>query len=250
MKRALTLSLLLLALAAAGAGCAHRRTGRESLPAVQYRDNADALRILRERAAAVKTVQSRGTITFIRPDGASVRMDLAMVSQPPDHLRLRAWKLGRAIFDLTLTTEGLWLLSPEDASLRDRVQKANVGAAEIARNWSMLSGEFFDRSDLKIERQSNDLVLTAQHDHELTLRCHVDARAVVPWLYLLQDAGNKTRFSLNLDDYRMLGGLPYPHRIQADSEGGRIIVQLEEVELNEELAPAAFKPPRRAEKLP
>ena len=45
MKRAFTLLLLLLALSAAGAGCAHRRTGRESLPAVQYRDNADALRI-------------------------------------------------------------------------------------------------------------------------------------------------------------------------------------------------------------
>jgi len=250
MTRALMLLLLLALAAATGAGCAHRRTGRESLPAVPYRDTADALRILRERAAAVKTVQSRGTITFIRPDGASVRMDLAMVSQPPDHLRLRAWKLGRAIFDLTLTPEGFWLLSPEDPSLRDKVQKANVGAAEIARNWSMLSGEFFNRADLKVERQSNDLILIAPHDRDLTLRCHVDARALVPWLYLLQDAGNKTRFSLNLDDYRMLGDLPYPHRIQADSEGGRIIVQLEEVELNEELAPAAFKPPRRAEKLP
>jgi len=198
----------------------------------------------------VTTVSSRGAITFVRPDGASVRMDLAMVSQPPDHLRLRAWKLGRAIFDLTLTPDGLWLLAPEDPSLRQKVEKANVGAAEIARNWSMLSGEFFNRADLKIERQPKDLLLTAPHQHDLTLRCFVDARALVPWLYLLQDPHNKTRFSLNLNDYRMIGEIAYPHRIQADSESGRIIVQLAEVELNEELAPAAFKPPRRAEKLP
>ena len=247
MRRVATL-LLLLAFAATG--CAHRPTGRESLPTVQYSDTADAMRILRERAAAVKTVSSDGTITFIRPDGASVRMDLAMVSQPPDHLRLRAWKLGRAIFDLTMTPQGLWLLAPDDPSLRQKVEKANVGAAEIARNWSMLSGEFFDRSDVKVERKSKDLLLTAPHEHDLTLRCDIDARALVPWLYLLQDAHGKTHFSLNLDDYRMIGGTPYPHRIQADSESGRIVVQLQEVELNQDLAPAAFKPPRRAEKLP
>jgi hypothetical protein len=247
MKRPVTLLLLL---AIGTAGCAHKPTGREALPTVHYGDDADALRILRERAAAIKTVSSRGTITFIRPDGASVRMDLAMVTQPPDHLRLRAWKLGRAIFDLTLTPDGLWLLAPEDPSLRQKVEKANVGAAEIARNWSMLSGDFFNRNDLKIEHQPKDLLIAVLHDHGLTLRCHVDARALVPWLYLLQDPHDTTRFSLNLDDYRMIGDIPYPHRIQADSESGGIIVQLAEVELNEDLAPAAFRPPRRAEKLP
>ena len=240
----------LLLLAIVIGGCAHRRTGREALPTVQYSDNADALRILRERAAAVRTVSSRGTITFVRADGESVRMDLAMVSQPPDRLRLRAWKLGRAIFDLTLTPDGLWLMSPEDPSLRQKVENANVGAAEIARNWSMLSGEFFNRSGLEIERTAKDLVLTAPHDKGLHLSCYVDSRALVPWLYLLQDDGDRTRFSLNLDDFRMVGQLPYPHRVQAESESGRIVVQLEEVELNEDLAPAAFKPPRRAEKLP
>jgi len=244
---------LLLLLALAVPGCAHRRTGRESLPSVTYRDNPDAIRLLRDQAAAVKTVESRGTITFTRPDGESVRMDLAMVSQPPDHLRLRAWKLGRAIFDLALTPDGLWLLAPEDPSLRQKVQKANVGAAEIARNWSMLSGEFFDRGDLKIERTSNDLLLTAAHDNSLTLRCYVDARALVPWRYLLDDDRGRTRFSLDLDDFRLIGDsdpIAYPCRIQASSESGRITVQLEEVVLNEDLAPAAFVPPRRAEKLP
>ena len=249
MRRATPL-LLLVALTAA-AGCAHRRTGRESLPAVQYRDSREALGILRERAAAVKTVQSRGTITFTRwSDEQSVRMDLAMVSQPPDRLRLRAWKLGRAIFDLTLTPAGLWVMAPEDPSLRQKVQNANVGAAEIARNWSMLSGAFFDRSDLEIQRTDKDLVLRAPHGDGLKLSCYVDARALVPWLYLLQDDRNRNRFTLNLDDFRMIAQVPYPHRIQAESDAGRIVVQLEEVELNEELAPAAFTPPRRAEKLP
>jgi hypothetical protein len=245
------LAPLLLLLAIVVGGCAQRRTGRESLPTVQYGDNAEALRILRERAAAVKTMSGRGTITFTRwEDDASVRMDLAIVSQPPDRLRLRAWKLGRAVFDLTLRPEGLWLVAPDDASLKQKVQKANVGAAEIARNWSMLSGAFFGCDDLKMERLQKGLLISAPHDEQLLLRCYVDPRALVPWLYLLQDQNNRVRFGLGLNDYRMVDGIPYPHRLGADSDSGRIVVQLEEVELNEELAPAAFKPPRRAEKLP
>jgi len=39
MKPALKLLSLAIALTA---GCAHKPTGRESLPAVQYRDDADA----------------------------------------------------------------------------------------------------------------------------------------------------------------------------------------------------------------
>jgi hypothetical protein len=241
----------LLLIAWTVAGCTHRPTGRESLPAVSYRDSADALRVLGERTAAVKTVSSRGTITFARwEDEQSVRMDLAMVCQPPDRLRLRAWKLGRAIFDLTLTPEGLWLMAPDDPSLRQKVQHANVGATEIARNWSMLSGALFRRDDLASQRLHDSLLFSAPHDRGLTIRCYVDPRALVPWLYMLQDESGRVRFTLNLDDYRVIDGHPYPCRLQAESDSGRIVVQLAEVELNGELAPAAFVPPRRAEKLP
>ena len=246
MRRAAWLVLLV---GAAVAGCAHRATSRDALPAASYQNDAEAFQILRQRAAAVKTVSARGTIIFVRPDGESVRMDLAMASQPPDHLRLRAWKFGRAIFDLTLTPEGLWLVAPDDPSLRQKVEKANLGAADIARNWAMLSGRVFELPYTGIYRSGDELSLSSPHNG-LMLHCYIDGRVLVPWRYQLKDSHGKTQFSLDLDDYRMIGDLPYAHRLEARSRAGRVVVQLEDVELNTELAPGAFKPPRRAEKLP
>src|SRR5437773_772620 len=91
------------------AGCATR----EKLPPVSFRDERQALDILIRRADTVKTVSSQGLITLQRPDGESVRLDLAMVragGAGGDRLRLRAWKLGRAVFDLTMNGEDVWLL--------------------------------------------------------------------------------------------------------------------------------------------
>jgi len=230
----------------ASAGCAKPRP---PLPAVRWgNDVAAAQRILIERAQSVQTVSATGLLTLTRPDGESVRFDAAMVTAPPDRLRLRAWKIGRAIFDLTLTPDGLWLLSPRDDSLRDKVKQAGVGAGELAKQWALLSGAFFEREDLVAAIRGGDLILSAPQD-ELTIRAVIDRRTLVPRRYVLSDARGRTRFSLRLDDYRMIGDTPYPHRALAESESGRILIQLDEVELNTELALAAFTPPRRAEKI-
>jgi outer membrane lipoprotein-sorting protein len=229
----------------AGAGCAK---SRPALPAVEWDGTGDAVRILADRAKSVRTVSATGLLTLTRPDGESIRFDAALVTAPPDRLRLRAWKIGRAVFDLTLTPDGLWLLSPQDPSLRDKVKSAGVGAGEIARQWSLLSGEFFQRDDLAHAIDANDLVLTAK-DAGPIIRCYVDKRTLVPRRYVLQDAGGRSRFTLKLGDYRMIGDTPYPHDVWAKSESGAIRVRLAEVELNTQLAPAAFQPPRRAEKI-
>jgi hypothetical protein len=187
---------------------------------------------------------------LLRPDGESVRFDAAVVATPPHRLRLRAWKLGRAVFDLTLTPDGVWLLAPEDPSLREKVRRAGRGTAELARNWSLLSGAFFDGEDLSVERLPRDLLLTAPHGDGMNLLCYVDPHSLVPWLYVLEDAQHKQQFTLNLDEYAMFDGVPYPRRLQAESVEGRIFVRLSDVEINGELADGAFVPPKRAEKLP
>jgi hypothetical protein len=178
-----------------------------------------------------------------------MRFDAAIVAAPPDRLRLRAWKLGRAVFDMTLTPDGVWLLTPDDPSIREKVRSASHGTGEFARQWSLLSGAFFDRQDLVITRLPRDLLFTAPQG-DLLLRCDVDPRTLVPCLYTLQDQQGKVHFTLNLDSYALINSIPTARRLQAESAQGRIVVQLDEIELNGELAPAAFVPPRRAEKLP
>ena len=65
----------------------------------------------------------------------------------------------------------------------------------------------------------------------------------------MKDPAGKARFTLRLSDYQMLDGIPYPFRYDATSESGKIRIDLREVELNTDLAPAAFTPPKRAEKV-
>ena len=238
--------LLLAVVFIAAAGCAKPRP---ALPHVKWNSTDDARRILAGRARSVRTVSATGLLTLTRPDGESVRLDAALVSAPPDRLRLRAWKLGRAVLDLTLTPDGLWLLSPEDRSLRDKVKSAGVGAGEVARQWSLLSGAFFERGDLDADLLERYLVFQTPPSAVPILHCYVDQRSLVPERYTLSDAQQHTRFTLELDEYRLIGDVPYPHRLRAQSGQGRIVLQFAEVELNTDLAPAAFDPPRRAEKI-
>ena len=246
MRQATRLALLASVLLGLASGCAKPRP---PIPVVNWDgDVARARRILVERAASVRTVSATGLLTLTRPDGESVRFDAALVTEPPDRVRLRAWKIGRAVFDLTLTPEGLWLLAPRDESLHEKAKKAGVGAGEVAKQWSLLSGAFFEREDLVASLSGSSLILTGPQD-QLTIRAYIDRRTLVPRRYVLHDDRGRERFSLRLDDYRTIGDTPYPYRALAESESGRILIQLDEVELNTQLAPGAFKPPRRAEKI-
>jgi outer membrane lipoprotein-sorting protein len=229
------------------AGCA-APPPRENLPAVQWSTDAEALHILRDRADAVKTVTATGDITLSRRSGDSVRLDLAMVAQNPGHLRLRAWKLGRAVFDLTLTPEGLWLLTPDDPSLKQKARSGGLDAAQLARSWATFSGALFDRADLTLHRGDRALEVTAPSD-DATIFCHVDNRTLTPRQYEVKDPSGVTRFTLRLSGYRTVDGIPYATRYDATSDSGTIRIDLRDVELNTDLAPAAFTPPRRAEKV-
>jgi hypothetical protein len=240
MSRAAPLLLLGLLLA----GCATRRGG-EALPAVQWRDHDEARRILVERARAVRTVTAEGLITLVRPDGESVRFDLAMVRDRDRGVRMRAWKLGRAVFDLTMTPDGVWMLTPDDPSLKQKVRTAGVSARQLLDAWEMFNGEFFttdgdfrDRADALRYSTSNAF-------------CDIDRRTLTPRRYGLVDDRGEPRFNLELSDYREIASIPFAHRYTATSrEEGEIRIALRDVELNSELAPDAFRPPRRAEKLP
>ena len=228
------------------AGC----TSHTSLPAVPYRDDRDALRILSERADAVKTVSSQGTITLTRPDGESVRLDVAMVRAGRDKVRLRAWKLGRAVFDLTMNGDDVWLLTPEDAALKSKAHSAGLSARKLAENINLLNGDLFRRSDAIVTPAGDLLRITAPQDGNV-IRCDVERRTLVPLRYVLTDAPGVTRFALDLSDYRLpASDLPFPFRMKATSDQGTIDVALRELETNGELAEGAFVPPQRAEKLP
>jgi len=250
MKPGIRFILPLLLVGATATGCATARRPVENLPTFGDVDHATALRLLDERARAVKSLSARSALTLTRPDGQAVRLDGAVVMAPPDRLRLRAWKFNQAVFDLTLTPDGLWVVAPDDPSRRQKVLPASLSAAQLGREWALLSGSFFGETGLAVRDERGSLAVSRKLDDGRTVVCDVDRRTLTPRRYRMFDPAGRARFTLALSDYGVFNGIAWPTRLDARSDEGRIGVKLSDVELNGELAPNAFRPPRRAEKQP
>ena len=80
--------------------------------------------------------------------------------------------------------------------------------------------------------------------------CDVQRATLTPRRYSVFDSDGVVRFTLTLDRYAMIGDIPWPVHLTAKSEGGVIAIELKGPELNGDLAPNAFVPPRKAEKIP
>jgi hypothetical protein len=232
-------------------GCA---TPRPNIPSYPPLDPPDTLRILAERSEHIRALSAEALVTLARDDGQTIRLDSALVMQPPDHLRLRAWKFGRAVFDLTVTPDGAWLIAPDDEQQREQIRRAAASTTQFARQWSMLMGAFFGEPDLQVVHIDSRLmrVQLPPRPGQPTIVCEIDRPTLTPRQYLmLDDRGDaRFRFRMLLDRYDLVDGIPFPRRVRAISDQGRIAIDMRSVELNGELAPAAFRPPRRAEKLP
>jgi len=226
-------------------GCAPR----EHLPAYQWVNGPTALRDLAARAQAVHSASAQCQITLTRSNGQSVRLDGAVVMQPPDRVRLRAWKLGQAVFDLTINRDGVWMVLPDDPQAKQRVIPAGANAAEMARTWALFSGEFFSASDAKMIDKGGLRIVVERWIEGKKIDCEVERATLTPRLYVLSDSSGVKRFTLNEGEYQVIGGVPWPTRLVARSDSGTIDLKLQDVELNGELPPAAFVPPRRAQKM-
>jgi len=223
----------------------------EAIPSYPLTDAADSLRRVAENAGRVKSLSGEGLITLTRANGESVRLDAAVAMRPPERARIRAWKFGRAVFDLTVTPEGVWIVSPEDSNRREQIRSAGVSAGQLARTWAVLSGGFFEERGLKTQLSDERMLVRRDASAgQPAVVCEVDRRTLTPRKYSMLDDRGSTRFTLTMDRYRQFGDVVWPMRLVAVSDGGTVEVELREVEVNPELPGAAFTPPRRAEKLP
>lgn len=222
--------------------------GVEKLPARPFMGVDETLRYLAEQSDRVKTVTAEGTITLTRANGDSVRFDGAMVMQPPGKARIRAWKFGQAVFDLTINDQGMWLVAPEKSSHAQDIRKAGTNAGELAKTLASVMGQYFQDRQI-VGAQRGDVMEFSQKEANGTLRCEVDRRTLTARKYVLVDERGQVRFSLSMEKYAVIDGIPWPKRMVARSDAGTVQVDLNDVELNGELAPGAFVPPKRAERI-
>ncbi|HEX4792902.1 MAG TPA: hypothetical protein VH370_03865 [Humisphaera sp.] len=227
-------------------GCA--RT--EHIPQYQWTNSQAALSDLAARARAVRSVSAQCDITLTRTDGQSVRLDGAVVMKPPTSVRLRAWKMGQAVFDLTLNADGAWIVMPDDPNQKDRVLPAGASAAKFAHGWAGLSGEFFLADDAKVIDSGGPRFQVIRTIDGQLVTCEVDRSTLTVRRYAIADSAGTKHFTLTEDQYEMIGGIPWPTHLVAQSERGTIEIHLHDVELNAELPSGALIPPARAQKLP
>jgi outer membrane lipoprotein-sorting protein len=232
-----------------GGGCAPREEP-ESIPKYKLTGPDETLRQLAERARRVQALSGEGLITVRPPDGQSLRLDGLIVMRPPDHARLRATKFDRAVFDLTVRPDGVWMLSPDDPTRKEQIAAAGASAAKLAKTWSVLSGGFFEGAGLQAREQGDRLVVRRRVSGEPDVVCEVDRPTLTPRKYQLLDDKGVARFTMAMDRYRPFGDVVWPMRLTATSDGGVVVVELREVEVNPDLPPGAFDPPKRAERLP
>jgi outer membrane lipoprotein-sorting protein len=230
------------------AGCEHVEP--ESIPHFPLMDAQASLQTLAKRAHLVQSLSSQGLVTLTRPNGESIRLDAALVLKPPAEARLRAWKFGRAVFDLTVTPQGVWYLTPDDPARKAQLRSAGVSAAKLAKTWSLLNGGFFNDPALRVEMTPSQLFIRRKFANEPQVLCEVDRATLTPRRYLMFDEKGQQRFSLRLSQYKQFGQIVWPTRITAISDSGKVEVELHDLEMNADLPATAFVPPHRAEKLP
>src|SRR5687767_7019063 len=105
MRRCLCLLVLLLIV-----GC--KSTPKENVPSFSLLSIEESRQILAKRARHTHNLQAEGTVTLIDEKGDDVRLDAAVVLELPEQARIRAYKLGQAVFDLTMTREFVYFYAP------------------------------------------------------------------------------------------------------------------------------------------
>lgn len=241
--RRLKLSLFLGATAMLSVGCA----AKESIPIYPATQPASVVAAIQERAGALRSATGKGAVALSSPRRGSVRLDAAFVLAPPDRARVRAWKFNQAVFDLTVTSEGVWLYSPRDPAAETN-PSTNVGAG--IRDWLAYLGSGVPAGSELAEENDRTLTFNSKDVRSGgTLTVTVDRLTRTVRRYRLVDADGIDRFTLSLGLYRDFAGTLWPTQIEAKSANGTIIVETRELQPNV-AAHTAFIPPARAKQLP
>ncbi len=221
----------------------------ERIPTYPPMSSTQAMEVLAKRSRSIHSISAQALLTLTRDDGDTVRLDAALVMQPPDRVRLRAWKFGRAVFDMTLTPEGLWLIAPQEGDRRKEILAAGANTGTLTREWMRLMTGAFDLPGMTVEETAGQFRVKQIREDGSTLLCEIDRKTLTPRRYALKDRDGILRFELRLDRYMEIVHIVWPRRIEAKSSTGNILIELHDVEINGSLTPAAFRPPARAEKM-
>lgn len=234
MKRAVLL-LPLLAIS-----CARQ----QAIPHYPLMGPAESLRVVRERAATIRTIQAQATLTLTDDRDESVTFDGVILVQAPNRIRVRAWKFGQAVFDLTATEDGTW-----QYVTRDEAKPATGVTREVARKIVEFITGGGPRESASVTLTTGGIEVASLTQDALLETRRYDRSTLTLASVCLMD-GDGTVFQLLMDEYRVVNDHVWPTRVRAVSGDRQVLIRFSDVEINADLPSAAFKPPARAERVP
>ena len=164
--------------------------------------------------------------------------------------RLRPWKLGQAIFDLTINPQGTWRCCRRTRRTRcSRPVRTRRSSCGSGRRTSAISSR--RRGSPSTTRRAQTFTVSRKMGDGM-LTCEVERSTLTPHVYRFEDEQGKTRFTLLLDDYKEIDGQPFPTRNGGQGRRRRAGAggTDQRGDQRERSPPKAFVAPRKAEKLP
>ena len=217
--------------------------GCQSLPTYPWVDTETAMAHMSRRARLVRTIAGRCNLAFTNERGETIRLDAAIVARPPEHLRLRAWKLGHTAFDLLLTPEGLWVQTGDEELSSVLNVDRFLGAWTVAVTGLPTHAVTYE------DDGGREFTVVGREEHagaSRTVRCVIERSTLLPRRYTLQDNTGTELYVLQLDGYRSYDGIAWPTRMTGRAAGRTFVLEMTNPIFNEETASDAFTPPHGA----
>ena len=224
-------------------GCASR------LPVYPSMSDADALATIADRQESVKTISAECDLDLTDAHGQRVALDGVLVAELPGKVRLRAWKFGQAVFDLTLKDGNAWAMVPEDGPGAGRVDAQALPSRQVHEAMNLLGPMYF-RSAIAASGDRATLRAQGSAFGRSDVECEVERRTLTPRRYVVAGDDGVTQSELVLDQYALVDGIAWPMRMRLRSATGEVLVRFRDLELNGEVPAGAFTPPSRAKALP
>lgn len=235
MPPASALPILLIAAACAvPLGC-------HPLPTYPPASAQEITRHVGARFAEIQTLTASCDIDLSGGDD-SITLEGAIAIERPDKFRLRAYKLGHAVFDITAVGNDVWSIPlPEEAG--DRAEP--IPARKLVQTVWLLGPGFFDPA-VTVSETPGLLVVRAPGLGSDDLRCDIDRATRTARRFHGEDSSSPSAPNVILDDYRLIGDIPWPHTVRFSSGQRSVEVRFHTVEINQTPLPRTFQPPKRA----
>lgn len=239
---------LLFAAITLATGCRSKPPGKE-LPHYDNLTTPEVLTALAERAEAIQTYYGSGTLRLTDPERGEVSLDAVILARDDDRLRLRVWKLGRAVFDLTRDGDTLWLWTRDQDDTQANPTDA-LTAEFIGTGWSLVSGRLFADPPQRIVSERPLIVeYSLNIERTTTARLHIDRQTLTLTRCDIVSKGDAIEQRITPQAYRLINGVPTATRIESTGRS-RFTLKLDDIEINGPLPETAFTPPRDARSRP